>query len=242
MVAGMITTIVVFAVVAALSAAAGMLEGRGFFDRRKGRHADKVKVADNGQDNGRDKNRADSAYPQLAGPAQADSAPDTLAEIASMGRLRGTAGQRAGYWPMGDAQEPGGLIIRPGRDLTEEEMEAFRARFESVSRHRTTIMPDPPAVQALVYDDPVRGHEYDAELDVRHHDPQPPSVAQPYCSRCGRHGHWTGEECPAAAAAIAGHLRAAGLKVYASEDDALESMWTKAMGRAVAAIEGATDG
>jgi len=89
----------------------------------------------------------------------------------------------------------------------------------------------------------------------RHERPRAYQVtAEPYCSRCGTRGHWRGGQgCEDAvvgellarrrdghvAAAIAGHLEAAGLKVHASEDEALESMWTRAMGKAVAAIEGA---
>lgn len=76
----------------------------------------------------------------------------------------------------------------------------------------------------------------------------------PYCSTCGSDEHWTdGHSGPdplvtqmvadraasRAQQAIDDDLRAAGLKVYDSEDDALKSMWTRAMGLAIADVEAA---
>jgi len=75
----------------------------------------------------------------------------------------------------------------------------------------------------------------------------------PYCGKCGKAGHWRGgQSCADAvvdelitrrrdghvAAAIADHLADAGFKIHESNDAAVESMWTRAMGLGVAAIEG----
>ena len=159
-----------------------------------------------------------------------------------------TDGQLAGYWPMGagywPANQPGsaneeffgpGPYARAQDNDPDNGLDKTRADIAYPLAGAASRV-DIATVRALVYDDPVPGREYDEPLDVRHHAPQP--GMRPYCSRCGRYGHWTGEQCPPAAAAIAGHLRAAGLKVHDSNDDAVNSIVMRAL-NGPRAIEGA---
>jgi hypothetical protein len=107
---------------------------------------------------------------------------------------------------------------------------------------------DPPAV--VVTDDPPGRH-----ARPRIHAFTPGKPPEPYCSRCGSYGHWTGESpCQGDAVvtelitrrrdghvadAIASHLTGAGFKVHDSTDEAVESMFTRAMARAIADVEAA---
>jgi hypothetical protein len=108
--------------------------------------------------------------------------------------------------------------------------------------------PGPPAV--VVTDDPAGRH-----ARPRVHAFTPGQEPEPYCGQCGREGHWRGDpECGGdamvtelitrrredrAADAIAAHLTGAGFKVHDSNEDAVKSMWTRAMGLAIADVEAA---
>ncbi|SRR6266496_890687 len=145
--------------------------------------------------------------------------------------------------------EPPTETIKFDGHLTEEQAEDFRARWEA-ARHEPPVVPRdcpqrPAAVE--VADDPPAG---------RHEAPRVHAFTpggDPYCGKCGKAGHWRGgQSCADAvvdelitrrrdghvAAAIADHLADAGFKIHESNDAAVESMWTRAMGLGVAAIEG----
>jgi hypothetical protein len=100
-----------------------------------------------------------------------------------------------------------------------------------------------------VTDNPPLGKHEKPRTYLVHRDPEP------YCVRCGSGEHWTQDHAgpdplvtqmvadraaSRAQQAIDDDLRAAGLKVYdGGEDDALKSMWTRAMGLAIADVEAA---
>jgi hypothetical protein len=101
-----------------------------------------------------------------------------------------------------------------------------------------------PAV-VTVTDDPGGRH---AQPRVHAFRPGP----EPYCGRCGTAGHWRGDESCADAVvdellerrretrardAIAADLEAAGFRYHDDTDDAVKSMFTRAMAMTVRAIE-----
>jgi hypothetical protein len=231
--------------------AAAAAWAQGLFGRHEGRHAGKVI----------------GERPRRQAAAAIAPAPDTTAEIASMARLRGlpagsgracsvcgvprtdiscghrkhdgvTAGQRAGYWA------PAEPLWAAAAQAAAEGRIGPPPRKPAV-RPESAYEMEPPSAAVIVTGDPPGRHERPRAYQV---------TAEPYCSRCGTSGHWrSGQGCEDAvvgellarrrdghvAAAVAGHLEAAGLKAYGSEEEALESMWTRAMGNAVAAVEGA---
>ncbi len=139
------------------------------------------------------------------------AAADATAEIASMGRLRG-------------------LPVRPGTayDCHSTYWEPREQPRESRPAPGESPMKVMSSVQALVYDDPLPGREYDAPLEVRHRAAE----VAPYCSRprCGdRAGHWTEshlEPGPAAEALLAERERAVRLPDYVLAPDAMNGHLT----------------
>jgi hypothetical protein len=102
-----------------------------------------------------------------------------------------------------------------------------------------------PAAVTVTDDPPAGRHEAPRVHPFRPGD-------EPYCGKCGTAGHWRGSESCAdrridetlirrredrVTAAMNADLKAAGLKVYDSEDDALKSIFTRAMAMSVRAIE-----
>jgi hypothetical protein len=101
----------------------------------------------------------------------------------------------------------------------------------------------PPAV--TVTDEPAGKH---AQPRVHAFKPG----GEPYCSKCGASGHWRGDESCADAVvtelierrretnvrdAIAGHLEAEGFRYHDDNEDAVLSIFTRAMALTVRAIE-----
>jgi hypothetical protein len=183
--------------------------------------------------------RRDLGWPELETwrkPQLALSAAETLV----------TAGHSANWAPR---FEPHTEIIGYG-DLGEEVqpiIDAHGLSAEEIAIGAAAYLRDePPAV--VVTDNPPKG---------RHEAPRAYpflSGAEPYCSRCGKAGHWRGDEpCPDksidelitrrrdghVADAIAAHLTGAGFKVHDNNETAVESMFTRAMARAIADVEAA---
>ncbi len=164
-----------------------------------------------------------------AGPAA-----DTTAEMASMGRLRGVRPMpHSPEWTPRNAQADAAFERQYRETLAAKlEDDLLRSMFFATPGPLAAIVTDdpagPPAVQALVYDDPVPGREYDAPLEVRPHAAE----VAPYCSRprCGdRGGHWTEshpEPSPAAEALLAERERATRLPDYALAPDAMNGHLT----------------
>jgi len=107
-----------------------------------------------------------------------------------------------------------GLPVRPGTayDCHSTYWEPREQPRESRPAPGGSPMKVMSSVQALVYDDPLPGREYDAPLDVRH------CAAAPYCARPGcadRHTHWT-EEHPEPDPLVAELLAARAERIAAS--------------------------